>query len=182
MMNNETAEAEWGLINFKTGETINVAMIEDKPGRWDRVYGKALANMLDAGGEEKSRVIAYLIRNRDYKNVVMASIREIAESTGVSTKTVNRTLTALQDKNFIHRLRQGVIMFSPHVIRTGKDTAGLVVLRQWKDCTEESNNEHPRSQTSKVSDRAGEVGQVSRVGGNRFESLGINWSGEKDSR
>ena len=171
MNEDKTAESEWGLINFKTGETINVAMIEDKPGRWDRVYGKALANMLDAGGEEKSRVIAYLIRHRDYKNVVMSSIREIAEATKVSTKTVNRTLTALQDKNFIHRLRQGVIMFSPHVIRTGKDTAGLVVLRQWKDCTEEVYDEDSRNVS--VDKRDVELDSVPRVGSNRFESIGI---------
>ena len=162
----ETEGTRWGLIDMESGEITPVAMIEDKPGRWDRVYGKALANMLEAGGEEKTRIIAYLIRNRDYKNVVMASIREIAEAANCSTKTVSRTLKALSDRNFIHRLRHGVIMFSPHVIRTGKDTAGLVVLRKWKDATQEVCDEN--SETDEADRRDGGSDSIPRIRSNRL--------------
>lgn len=172
----ETTEAQYGLIDMATGEITPIEVIEGRPGRWDRVYGKALADMLDAGGEEKTRVIAYLVRNRDYKNVVMASVRKIAEETSVSTKTVTRTLKALAEQNFIHRLQNGVIMFSPHVIRTGRDTAGLAVLRRWKDSTEEVRDEHT-TEVDESDRRDDEPDTVSRTGTNRFEGIGLAAAG-----
>lgn len=168
MPTNVTDEAQYGLIDMATGEITPIELIEDRPDRWDRVYGKALANMLDAGGEERAKVIAYLVRHRDYKNVVLATVREISDKTGVSTRTTLRTLKALEEKNFIHRLRHGVIMFSPHVIRTGRDTAGLAVLRRWKDATEEVCDEEAK--TDEADRRDGGSDSIPRIRSNRLAS------------
>ena len=179
MSANVSDNVQYGIIDMATGEITPIELIEDKPGRWDRVYGKALANMLEASGEERVKIIAYLVRHRDYKNVVIASVRDISEATGCSTRTVLRTLKALDEKNFIHRLRNSVIMFSPHVIRTGRDTAGLAVLRRWKDSTEEVQNEH--SENDNFDTRDGGTDSVPRTGGNRFEGIGIAAAGENST-
>jgi DNA-binding transcriptional ArsR family regulator len=129
-------QTNWGIINMDTGDITPVDRMDGTPGRWDKVYGKQLANMLDAGGEDRARVIATLVRNKDMANFVHLTVTEIAEKSKVSTKTVHRTLKALEDKNYIHRIRNGKLMFSPHVINRGDTSMGLAVVTMWKQETE----------------------------------------------
>lgn len=126
------ASTEWSLINNVTGELVPVDRTDTNPARWDKAWGKALANMLDAGGEDRARVIATLIRRKDMANYVHLTIAEIAEKSKVSAKTVTRTLKALEDKKFIHRIRNGKLMFSPHVMRRGETSQGLAVVTMWE--------------------------------------------------
>jgi DNA-binding transcriptional ArsR family regulator len=131
-MTEKTKEDRWGLYNYETGEITPVDRMDTKPMRWEKSYGKALANMLDAGGDDRARVVATLIRRRDMANYVYMTISEIAAKSKVSTKTVNRTLKALEDKNFIIRVRNGKLMFSPHVMRRGETSQGLAVVTMWE--------------------------------------------------
>lgn len=163
MTNDDT---QWGLINRDTGEIIDIDRVDGSPDRWDRVYGRALANMLDAGGEDRSRVIATLVRKKDLMNFVHLTILEIAEKSKVSSKTVTRTLKALEDKNFIHRIRNGKLMFSPHVIRRGQHSKGMAVVTMWQ---KETEHEHSNIDTVR---RDGEIDSVSRARGDRFEGIG----------
>lgn len=133
-MKEDKFDERYGIVDLKTGQVTKIPVYEAKKReRWDKVYAKTLADMLDLSSEPKTKVIAYLIRNKDYKNVCMATVRKIAEETGISTKTVQRTLKVLQDNNFIIRLQNGAVMFSPHVMRTGHNAGGMAVLRMWND-------------------------------------------------
>lgn len=132
----ETPKSDWAIINTKTGEMTPIDRYDTSPARWDKAWGKALANMLDAGGEDRARVIATLIRRKDMANFVHLTVSEIAIRSKVSTKTVTRTLKALEDKSFIHRVRNGKLMFSPHVIRRGETSQGLAVVTMWQQETE----------------------------------------------
>lgn len=117
------------LINPETGERWPIdAMFDPKEGRWEKVFAKNLARMLDLVGDEKMKVVTYLIRHKDYLNVVNSTIREIAEETGVSTKTVNRVLKTLQSQNYLQKVRNGKYVFSPHVMRHGKASIGAAVI------------------------------------------------------
>lgn len=129
----ETPEQEdWALFNRNTGEIIPIDKIDGTPGRWEKVWSKTLANMLDHCGDEKTRVIATLIRNRDTANFVNMTLDELSAKAKVSRKTVTRTLKALEDKNFIHRIRNGKLMFSPHVLRRGDTSMGMAVVTMWE--------------------------------------------------
>lgn len=121
------------IINTKTGEIYPIPVYEAKQDRWERVYAKTLVDMLNITSESKTQVIAYLIKNKDYNNVVMAPIKKISEETGCSSKTVQRTLALLEENKFISRLQRGVVMFSPHVMRSGRNDQGMAVLRRWQD-------------------------------------------------
>lgn len=129
----DAEEERYQIIDMQTGIVEPIKVYEKNAGeRWDKVWAKALADLLDLSGESRTKIIAYLIRKKDYKNVIMATIRRIAEDTGVSTKTVNRTLLQLEEANFIIRLQNGAIMFSPHIIQPGKSWQGVAVMRRWK--------------------------------------------------
>lgn len=125
---------EWQMINKRTGEVLELVAFADtgKKERWEKVYAKSLCDMLDITGDEKTKVIAYMIKHKDYENRVMKTIRAIAEDTGVSTKTVNRTLTLLQKNNYLHKLQNGLWRFSPHVMVNGKSQVGGAVFRYWE--------------------------------------------------
>jgi len=130
-MTDTKKDDRWGLINLDTGEVTDIDRVDMPAARWEKAYGKAIANMLDASGEDRARVIATLIRKRDAANFIHLTVSEIAAKSNVSTKTVHRTLKALEDKNFIHRIRNGRLMFSPHVIRRGETSQGLAVVTMW---------------------------------------------------
>ena len=132
MNTDETPKSDWALINTKTGEMTPIDRYDTNPARWDKAWGKALASMLDAGGEDRARVIATLIRRKDMANFVHLTVAEIALKSKVSTKTVARTLKALEEKDFIHRIRNGKLMFSPHVMRRGETSQGLAVVTMWE--------------------------------------------------
>ena len=129
----DVSDDRYQIIDMLTGITEPIKVYEKKAGeRWDKVWARSLADLLDLSGESRTKIIAYLIRKKDYKNVIMATIRKIAEDTEVSTKTVNRTLLQLEEAKFIIRLQNGAIMFSPHIIQPGKSWQGVAVMRRWK--------------------------------------------------
>jgi hypothetical protein len=124
---------EWQLLNKKTGEVKDLMVMENKSKRerWEKVYARSLCDLLETAGDERTKVIAYMIRNKDYENRVSETVRSISEATGVSTKTVNRTLTAMREKNFLIKIRNGLWRFSPHVMVTGNKGYGAAVIRRW---------------------------------------------------
>lgn len=128
-----TSDDRYQIIDMVTGEIEPIKVYEKKgTERWDKVWAQSLADLLDLSGESRTKIIAYLIRKKDGKNVILATIRRIAEETEVSTKTVNRTLLKLEEAKFIIRLQNGAIMFSPHIIQPGKSWQGVAVMRRWK--------------------------------------------------
>lgn len=124
---------EWQLVNIRTGETRDLATfeVEGKSERWEKVYAKSLADLLEIGGDEKTRVIAYMVRVKDYQNRVAETIRSIADATGVSKNTVNKVVQILQDNNYLVKVRNGLWRFSPHVMVNGNATVGAAVIRYW---------------------------------------------------
>lgn len=141
MTQKETPESPYDdryqIIDTLTGDLQPIAVYVKKSSEpWQKVWARALADMLDLTGESRTKILAYLIREKDSKNRVVATIRTISESTGVSTKTVNRTLKQLEKANCIIRLQNGAVMFSPHIIQAGATYAGVAVMRRWKAAQE----------------------------------------------
>lgn len=122
---------EWQLVNKITGEVRDLVLFEGKRERWEKVYAKSLADMLELTGDEKTKVIAYLLKVKDYENRVMETVRSVAEATGVSKTTVNKMFATLQEHNCMHKIRNGLWRFSPHIMVNGKSAVGAAVYRSW---------------------------------------------------
>lgn len=120
----------YSLINNETGEISELDVFFDpNKMKWQKVFAKNLANMLDITGDEKTRVIAYLIKHKDYENRIIATMRGIATELGISPQTVNKVMKIMQDNNYIHKIQNGVWRFSPHIMVTGVGTLGAAVVR-----------------------------------------------------
>jgi DNA-binding transcriptional regulator YhcF (GntR family) len=139
---------DWQLVNKKTGEVRDlVAFTDDKKERWEKVYAKNLAELLNIAGDERTQVIAYLIKEKDYKNRVMGTIRSVAKETGVSTATVNRTFQILQENNFLHKIQNGFWRFSPHIMVNGSHATMMATLREWEQ--EAKVTQFPKTETKR---------------------------------
>ena len=132
----QAVDQKYGIIDLETGEVTTIPVMEAASGRWDKVWAKSLADLMDLTGDARTQVIAYLLRKKNSQNVIYAPMRTISAETGISLKTVNRTIKQAIESNHMIRLAQGVIMFSPHVIQPGSRPQGMAVLRRWKEAQE----------------------------------------------
>lgn len=137
------AEVEdgWVLLNENTGETRKIVKFEknEKGERWEKVYAKSLARMLDIAGDERTRVLAFLIKRKDHHNKVTETVRSIAAETGISATTVNKTLQLLQKHSYLHKVRNGVYRFSPNIMVNGNHAVGAVVYQEWTSESQVAN-------------------------------------------
>ena len=129
-----TTEEELILVNRNTGEEYELdILLDDRTSKWEKVFATQMANMLNIVGDEKTRVLAYLIKNKDGLNVIYATREEIAEGAGVSEKTVGRVMKLMRERNFIKKVRNSKWRFSPHIMRHGKASIGAAVIRMYDE-------------------------------------------------
>lgn len=124
---------EFRLLDMQTGETHSLDLLEssNKAERWDKVYTKQLARMLDVLGDEKMKVISFLLRKKDQYNGVSATMKEISEATGVSMKTVSRVMKKMQEHDYLHKVRNGKWRLSPRIICNGKHSIGMATINYY---------------------------------------------------
>lgn len=126
--------AEFKLLNMKTGETVDLDTLENpNKGRWDIVYSKQLARMLDIIGDEKTRVLAYLLRKKDTYNLVNATLEKMATETGVSRKTVGRVMKIMQQQDFVNKVGNGKWRLSPRIICNGSKAVGMATINYYEN-------------------------------------------------
>ena len=124
---------EFRLLDMTTGETHSLDILEssNKAERWDKVYTKQLASMMDIMGDERMKVIAFLLKRKDQYNGVNTTTKEIAERTGVSLATVNRVLKKMQQHDYLHKVRNGKWRLSPRIICNGKHSIGMATINYY---------------------------------------------------
>ncbi|RUM30960.1 MAG: hypothetical protein DSY42_03565, partial [Aquifex sp.] len=96
-MNPDNIKPKYGLFEYSTGEVIPLDVLFDPSKmKWKKVYAKNLARMLDITGDEKTKVIGYLIRKMDSENKIIATMRGIAAELHISPQTVNKVMKIMQ--------------------------------------------------------------------------------------
>jgi hypothetical protein len=133
-MEDHDVNNDWQLINKHTGEIRDIVLFDSgKRERWDKVYARSLADVLELAGDEKTRVLALMLRKKDQQNRILMTVREMAAECDVSKTTVSNLLILLQKHNHIHKIKNGQYRFSPHIIQPGKSWQGAAVYRSWQD-------------------------------------------------
>ncbi|MDC5467562.1 replication/maintenance protein RepL, partial [Acinetobacter baumannii] len=69
---------------------------------------------------------------------MIATVREIAEGTNTSTKTVNTTLKILEEGNIIKR-RTGALMLNPELLMRGDDQKQKYLLLEFGSFEQEAS-------------------------------------------
>lgn len=129
------------LIDEESGEVIEVDKLYRKQtsGNFVKAYIVQLISMLDMIGGKKLKIVNYILDNVHLSNNTMiATVREIAEGTNTSTKTVNTTLKILEEGNIIKR-RTGALMLNPELLMRGDDQKQKYLLLEFGNFEQEAN-------------------------------------------
>lgn len=120
-------------VNQATGEVedFQVIQMEDRDFNFHKLWLGHIITSLDIIGNEKIKVLTYMLEHANRDNVILGTQRGIAEAVGVSVPTVNATIKALVESNLIKMLQQGVYVINPDVIFKGGHTNRMNVLLQY---------------------------------------------------
>jgi hypothetical protein len=117
-----TYKGQTTLIDPTTGESFNFDVISkngdtlDKRG-WRRVIMSDLMSAVEQIGNQKIRVLEYLIDKMDTNNQINKTIIQMSKESNISYKTVCDTLKALKECNLIKKYG-GVYVLNCGVIST----------------------------------------------------------------
>ncbi len=122
-------------VNQRTGEVLETTEILKPINRQGFMitYITELINLLDTLGTKKMKIVKYILENMSKsENTLIMTIREIAEETKTSTKTVNETLKLLEENSIIQR-KTGAIMINPRLIHKGNNNKEKALLTRFYD-------------------------------------------------
>ena len=125
--------ATYMVVDRISGEEIDIKIFIEQVGKdkWEKAFAKTVAEYIGAGGNAACRVLAYIIRNHNPQNLVLATYGEIAKDCECSQTTVGKVFKALYAKKLMHEIRGGCYFLSPNVMSYGKKSHGAMLLRLW---------------------------------------------------
>jgi DNA-binding transcriptional regulator YhcF (GntR family) len=121
-------------INRSTGEIedFNVIRIEDADFNFDKFWVSQLLTAIDEFGNQKIKLLMYLIQNRERSNnAIIKTVRELAAETGISKDTISATLKILEAHGIVKR-KTGVIFISPEVVFRGSHNNRRRILLDYR--------------------------------------------------
>lgn len=126
-------------INAQTGEIeeMQVTNIEERDFNFTKVWLSNFLLTLDIIGNQKIKIAEHIIDNLDKENRFIGTIRSIAKETNTAPQTVNLTLKALLDADFLRKVQTGVYIVNPNIVFKGSHGARLNVLNSYSETKKE---------------------------------------------
>lgn len=120
-------------INARTGEIeeMQVTSIEDRDFNFSKVWMRNFITTLDIVGNQKTKLCFWIIDHVNKQNVLIGTMRGIANETGISLETVRKTMSILLDADFLRRVQNGVYIINPDIVFKGSRTGRMSVLNQY---------------------------------------------------
>lgn len=126
-------------VNADTGELVEmqVTSVEERDFNFSKVWMRSFLTTLDLVGNAKTKTAYWIIDNLDRENQLTYTYRQIADAMGVSLDTVNATMKALLQADFLRRKNQGCYIVNPNVIFKGTRSGRMNVLTQFGALTKD---------------------------------------------
>ncbi len=105
-------------------------------------YLASIINLIDSIGNKKMQVVKYVLKNMDSNNILLQTVREVAEGCGCSVQTVNDTLKLLSDTGIIAR-KTGAIMLSPKLVHKGNARKERYLMAKFVEISRPERDERP---------------------------------------
>ena len=137
------------LIDPETGETypMQINALEERDFNFHKIWFQHFVNGLDGIANQKLRLAFWIIDNLDKENKLVMTQKMIAEKTGMSLQTVNRTIQALCENAgnkipFLQKIHVGAYRVNPQVIFKGSHSNRMGICFQYtKTKQEQRKNE-----------------------------------------
>lgn len=133
------------FINQKTGDLVdmNVIEVEERDANFHKLWLGHIIQTLDIIGNKKIKVVNYIMENINKENLFIGTQRAIADEIKVSLFTVQETMKALQQSNFLATVQSGVYRINPDVIfKGGKNNRLDILLRYQSEKSENKTEEN----------------------------------------
>lgn len=126
-------------IRQDTGEIeeMNVINIEERDANFYKLWLGHILQSIDIIGNQKTRLAFWILDNLDKENQLIMTQRLIAKKTNMSVMTVNSTVKALIDSNFLQKINSGAYRVNPEVLFKGGKKDRLNVLVKYTDTAKE---------------------------------------------
>jgi DNA-binding transcriptional regulator YhcF (GntR family) len=165
-------------IDKETGEEIpmQIRALEDRDFNFHKIWFEHFVSGIDEIVNQKARLAFWIIRNLNKENQLVMTQRQIAEETGISYDTVNRTMKALckpdEDTGicFLQKMHGGAYRVNPDVIYKGSHDNRMGIVYDYNN-TAVSNNVDIRTEKQRINDKMREVGSATVVFPNQTSML-----------
>ena len=117
-------------INQASGEIEEMQVIQftDRDFNFHKIWLQYFINSIELIGNQKLKVAFYVIDNLDEHNRFIGTLRKVADQLNISLDTVRKTMTALQEADFLRKIQAGVYQVNPDIIFKGSQKDRLNVL------------------------------------------------------
>lgn len=120
------------LINKETGEVIPIATLKLIEGEWEKVFVEELAQLIGISvSGSAAKTLSWLLKNKDGKNEIHGTQREIAKKVGVDPTTVNKVMKRMEENSFLKLVRSGCYILNPNVMYFGGLGNKQAILKIW---------------------------------------------------
>lgn len=121
-------------VDSLTGEveTMQVISIEARDFNFHKIWLKNILSTFDLIGNKKVKLAMWIIDHLDSENKLIGTQRVIADQAGCSLFTVNGTMKALQEANFLQKINSGAYRINPDIIFKGSKTDRMNVLFEYR--------------------------------------------------
>lgn len=152
-------------IDKETGEEIpmQIRAMEDRDFNFHKIWFEHFVSGIEEIVNQKARLSFWIIRNLDKENKLIKTQRQMAEETGISYDTVNKTMKLLckPDPNtgicFLQRIHSGAYRVNPNVIYKGSHDNRMGIVYDYNN-TALSNNIDIRTEEQRMNEKIQEAG------------------------
>ncbi len=114
-------------------------------GQFEVTYTAELFNVMKELGNRKIEVFAWLLDHKDGNNSINTNLRELAEKTKTSYKTVQQCIAVLKEAGLVHQ-KGSVYMISPNLMVKGSQVREAYLMRKFEAMEEANVIEFPESE------------------------------------
>ena len=142
------------LVDPETGETypMQINVLEERDFNFHKIWFQHFVNGVDGIANQKLRLAFWIIDNLDKENQLVMTQRAIAENSGMSYETVNRTIKALCEADndgvsFLQKINGGAYRVNPEIIYKGSHSTRMGICFQYRKT--EFENKHSKAEAEK---------------------------------
>ena len=128
-------------VNTNEIENFQVVELQDADFNFNKIWVTNVIQALELVGNAKTKLLFWLIENKDCNNKVTYTYEQIAKQTKISLKTVRITMKALVDCNFMVRHHAGCYIINPDCVFKGSYKNRMNILLKYSKTLEENKKE-----------------------------------------
>lgn len=135
------------FIDVETGveEMVPVISMENKDYNFQKIFLGHILDAIDSIGNQKIKVLMWMIENRDSENRVVGTHRSLAENIGCAKQTVTSVMGSLMEHGVIKQVSSGIYQLNPAAIWKGSHGKRMRVMLDYGEAEKKTKSPAKKS-------------------------------------